>query len=250
MCYSTCLPRFYPNTNTLVCDHCPYDCYTCDSLNNCSSCNNSTDFRELYLNSTSNVTRCVPLNGYYDNLTTISIPCPLSCKTCLNASFCTSCPNGYFLRIDHQCYTTCLVRYYSDSSTNTCKDCPYDCYTCDGNGGCLTCNSTTDFRELVSIRCAAIAGYYDNATRVSLICPSVCKKCVSSNNCSQCVSGYYLRTDSYCYTTCPTVFYADNLTLTCIQCPIGCSSCANSSYCFECLNYYLRSDNLCYSSCL
>ena len=166
MCYTTCLPRFFPNTSTLVCDNCPYDCYTCDSKGNCLTCNGTTDFRVLLVNTTAQTSRCVPMNGYFEIFTQTASFCPVSCSLCLNLTYCTSCNNGFYLRADNQCYSTCLERYYADSSSNTCKNCLYDCYTCNNNNGCLSCSATIDFRVLnnTSQRCVPINSYYDNKT--------------------------------------------------------------------------------------
>ena len=157
-CYTTCLPYFFANRSSLTCDPCPYDCYTCSSSGNCLSCNDTTDFRQL----NSNSSRCVPMNGYFENLTTICPQCPSVCSSCLSLTLCTYCALGNFLRNDSMCYPTCQPRHYGDNLTLICLSCPYDCYTCNSYGQCLSCNRLVDHRILDNntLRCIAEDGYY------------------------------------------------------------------------------------------
>ena len=58
LCLAQCAPRYFYNNSTNSCSLCPYDCATCNNLQQCLTCA-PNDFREL------NATRCVPLPGYY-----------------------------------------------------------------------------------------------------------------------------------------------------------------------------------------
>ena len=124
LCYSDCLPRDFPNTNTLTCDACPYDCYTCNiNKNYCLSCNGTHDFREM----NQSTSRCQPLVGYFENMTTICPQCPSTCFSCTSQTVCTSCQIGHFMRADKMCYSGCLPRYFGNTQTLVCDICidPY-----------------------------------------------------------------------------------------------------------------------------
>ena len=123
------------------CLPCPYDCYTCNSTGACLSCS-SADSRVLDLNSS----RCIPIDGYFDNNVTVSTKCLSKCSLCSSLTICSACSSRYFLNI----------------SASTCDSCPYDCFTCNSFGNCLTCNSATDHRELDNSisRCVPMPGYF------------------------------------------------------------------------------------------
>ena len=158
MCYSSCLDRFYGDLVTLACLVCPYDCLTCNSGGNCLSCDGATDHRTIN-NQTS---RCDPSVGYYESGVTVAALCPEGCATCINGQACDSCVSGFYLRADNLCYTTCLPRFFKNTTARTCEHCDYDCYTCASAGSCLTCNETLDFRQFNSTtsRCDPMVGYY------------------------------------------------------------------------------------------
>jgi proprotein convertase subtilisin/kexin type 5 len=158
ICLSECPSRYYPNTTSRSCLSCPFDCYTCLGNGGCLSCNSTTDFRTF----NSSTQRCAPIDGYFENSTTVAAQCPLSCLACTSLSNCDSCVLGNFLRKDAMCYTDCLPRTYGQSQTLVCLDCPSDCYTCDSFGACLSCNNSYDHRVLNSStkRCVPANGYY------------------------------------------------------------------------------------------
>lgn len=161
ICYSTCLPRTFPNKGTLTCEGCPYDCLTCDAANNCLTCDASTDHRGL--NSSSG--RCVPLDGYFESYVAISAQCPSSCFSCSSLSKCLHCNIHFYMRGDSLCYSTCQDRQFKDDLTLTCQPCAssaFDCLTCDLHGACLTCSSSLDFRQLnaSTSRCDPLPGYF------------------------------------------------------------------------------------------
>lgn len=128
LCYDVCPERYYENTTYSVCTACPqYDCYTCgnnqSTESNCLSCSSSIDFR------IQNGTRCVPMDGYYDNGTSISTAqlCNLTlCRTCSKVNFnCTACNDGFIL------------------SANTCTplSCASNCSNCTSATNCLSCQA-------------------------------------------------------------------------------------------------------------
>jgi proprotein convertase subtilisin/kexin type 5 len=164
----------------------------------------------------------------------MSAKCTAGCRTCLNASTCSSCSAGFFFQADRLCHSTCPLRMFPNSTSQTCESCPYDCYTCNMSGACLSCNAAEDFRVLEGTRCVSLQGYYDNKITVSLKCPSTCATCSSPTACGVCLSGFYLRLDDMCYSTCPERYYADVLTRTCKACLYDCYTCSGPTACLSC----------------
>jgi hypothetical protein len=127
ICLGDCLPRYYSSVQTFSCQRCPYDCYTCDSYGQCLTCDDSVDFRVFFRD----IGRCLPLPGYYDNLSQICLPCPLGCLLCQSETYCLSCNTGFFLDLDFMCTASCPAHYFGDTSSLLCVPCPYDCLNCD-----------------------------------------------------------------------------------------------------------------------
>ena len=136
---------------------CPYDCLTCLNDSTCESCDDS-DFRKLDLKTR----RCIPIAGYFDNKTHISLSCQNNCKTCNSLTLCTSCVTGTFLNQNSQCVVECSPRYVANTILGICQRCPYDCYRCNLEGNCTACSSTVDNRKLdtSTSRCVPIEGFY------------------------------------------------------------------------------------------
>jgi hypothetical protein len=141
LCYDICPPRYYGNTTDLLCYSCPqYDCYSCGNTastnNNCLTCNNTLDFRVL------SGTRCIPIDGYYDDgfQNSTAQLCDLTlCKTCsLTQTNCTSCNDGFYLL------------------GNTCNQCVSNCTNCTSLTNCLSCEP--NFVNLITscLNCSSI----------------------------------------------------------------------------------------------
>jgi hypothetical protein len=62
------------------------------------------------------------------------LSCPSVCNSCINATNCKTCIDGYYLYADNaQCLQTCPSRYYGNDVLNTCEACVYPCLTCTSN---------------------------------------------------------------------------------------------------------------------
>ncbi len=157
LCYTQCPSRYIASNSSLICSKCPYDCLRCDDNKNCLSCSLTADFRFL----DRLTSRCIPIDGYYDNLVQISSKCPSTCFTCSSERFCFSCASGYYLMDDNLCYNSCPKRYLLNSELLKCEKCPFDCWTCDSRAQCLSCDPL-DFRQLSSSigRCLPNDGYF------------------------------------------------------------------------------------------
>ena len=122
-----CILGTYGNSTSKTCASCPYDCWTCINSTNCSSCNDTLHHRTL----DPNISRCVPLPGFYDTGIPVTSPCLLPCTECLSATFCTACNFVTYLTKNNTCIQKCLqqLTFYGQPRP-TCETCPYDCLTC------------------------------------------------------------------------------------------------------------------------
>ena len=91
MC-TQCVGATLQSSNKTVCEPCAnYDCGTCDTSGNCTSCD-ATSHRAM----DANTSRCLPVDGYYDDGSSFVAPaCDPSCATCSGSSQanCSSCSN-------------------------------------------------------------------------------------------------------------------------------------------------------------
>jgi hypothetical protein len=191
--YASCIAQNTTTPTNQTNSSCPFDCLTCDSNQNCLTCS-ASDFRTLSQG------RCVPLPGYYENNQTVAGACSTGCANCTSASSCDSCSSGYQLQ-SGQCVSNqtqgCPPRTFDFNGE--CSACPPDCYTCNDQQVCLSCNATTDFRELSGYRCVPIAGYYESGVTVAAQCPTGCSACYAPSYCTACSPGYYLAGNAQCY---------------------------------------------------
>ena len=187
----------------------------------------------MLINSTK---RCVPLPGYFDNLTSTSAACSSGCVQCQTLDLCLECATDHYIFLDGLCYSQCPDRFFGSNQTKRCSRCPYDCMTCDESGDCTSCNETNDHRRLFSDtqRCLPLPGYFDNLTQVGVQCFWKCNMCLNTQVCSSCIQGYYLSLVSSCESLCQPRYKQDATTLTCSQCPYDCYNCDDNSQCTTC----------------
>lgn len=147
--------------------------------------------------------RCIPMEGYFDNNATVCVKCPIECSLCSSLTVCSACSSRYVL----------------NTSAATCDSCPYDCFTCNSLGNCLTCNSVSDHRQLdnSTFRCIPMPGYYENNETVSGQCSQGCINCTTSSNCFSCSTRFYLGPNS-----------------SCVPCRFDCYTCGSSGACLSC----------------
>lgn len=260
MCYDLCPARTYADSSTLSCTVCPYDCYSCDSTN-CLSCNTATDFRVL----SSSTSRCVPINGYFDNLTTVCVKCGSNCLQCVSASYCVNCEDGYYisggvcakcpegcltcisnsecqscsagliLAANFLCYAPCFPSQYFNVSTLSCQNCSKGCISCLSLSVCNFCRNGTYL-------------LFNDSTPTCISCPSKCMTCLSFTNCTSCYPGFYFINNSCfscsenqylnpglnCANQCPIRYYADSFFRICQPCPHDCYTCDSKGSCLTC----------------
>lgn len=153
-CLAQCPLNYFNNltltANYYYCSQCIEGCLNCTGpgLNNCYSCQNSTNGSVAYFkNPTQSICGTSCTTGFYGNVTKNTCdPCQTGCLNCSNtASNCFACysvgGNDYFKTVaTNSCVTICPSGYYGNSSDYTCRDCIY--YTL--NGTCIfTCPSGT-----------------------------------------------------------------------------------------------------------
>ena len=94
----------YGNSTTKTCASCSYDCWTCSNGANCTSCSYALHHRTL----DPNLSRCIPIPGFYDAGVPVASPCILPCTECTSATFCTACNFMTYLTKSNTCIQKCL----------------------------------------------------------------------------------------------------------------------------------------------
>lgn len=127
----------------LTCEICLYDCFQCTNATACSTCDNTTDFRQM--NATTK--RCSPLPGYYDDglNKAIALACIANCNNCTTSTNCFGCAVPYYISAG-----TCIVN---------CSQAIGNCSTCSVSLATVLCDS-------------CVLGFYTNITanNCSIIC--------------------------------------------------------------------------------
>lgn len=191
------------------------DCYQCDSINHCQTCNNN-------LTLTPDATKC------------ISCVSP-NCLSCLIPDFCSLCQPGYLLQ-NSACVLCTIDNCARCSSDNTCARCSSG-YSLNGNtcefckSPCFSCTTTG---------CSTCLPPFN-------IWPNVNGVCFTCNilNCAICTA------DGATCTTCKGGYDLSATNTTCVKtCPANCDTCDNSTVCTKCDQYfYLNANNIC-TQCL
>ena len=135
----------------------------------------------------------------------------------------------------------------------------YNCKECYSNGSCISCYTTEGMNLLGSrcvTNCTTESQYFSfNSSGTCLNCVSPCLTCFNSTHCRTCISGYYLKQDSTCSTTCATsagyfisTVNSISYCLACYdsQCLVCTSSATNA--CTSCLTGFLQ-QGICVSGC-
>jgi proprotein convertase subtilisin/kexin type 5 len=183
------------------------------------------------------------MTGYFESLVAVAAKCPPGCDVCESLTFCTGCSSGYFMLTNNLCASTCPIKYYGDSLARRCEACPYDCETCSVSAACLSCVSPAVLTA--AGRCGLPAGSFWGtgatgrlltavATYVAQSCPSSCTSCLSATICLSCASGFFMRADLFCYSSCPARHYQDTATRMCVACPYDCETCSSTGQCLTC----------------
>ncbi|ELP87958.1 protein serine/threonine kinase, putative [Entamoeba invadens IP1] len=189
---------------------------------------------------------CFRCADTYYNSDGICLPCTKNCKSCYNATYCTKCPEQYYLNLNMECQSsgqlaiTCSLTLPNGAGCAICNDGYYkvskDCLECDGS--CKTClisdecssckddyfalpeesklcfpkSNLTHCEEVTGTGCNNCSvGYYLEKRRCHK-CMEHCEKCTSLNTCNMCTSKDYVLVDSVCklYSTIEFCVSAEN----------------------------------------
>ena len=201
-----CIERYGYNNDTSKCELCEdINCLDCSANNSiCETC----------------------ISRYYLNETFICSECPVTCKTCTNASFCLDCVyRAEFSEISSNC--TCIENSEYNSTTDQCE-----CLSGEGSI-CQLCPSLSFYNE-TSHKCECIENSYNLSN--NCVCNygyglnqdnDTCHTC-GVDNCLEC-TGDYMKCD-VCYYT----YYA-NETYGCSECVAPCLNCSNETACIDCI---------------
>jgi hypothetical protein len=268
-CFTGSIQLYY--LDSTIYKNCYSTCQTCNNIAGNSSNHQCISCVSGYYTKEDNITSC--FNGtipqyYFDG--SIYKKCYPSCGTCSvvgNASDhkCDTCITNNRPKIDtpKSCFTGNIPQYYNDGSIyqkcyNTCDTCKttpgtpsdHQCNTCingyypkvDQMTSCFTGTITNYF---------IVAGVYQK-------CYSTCQTCTTivgtstDHQCTQCVSGYYTKTDNTtsCFTGTVPQYFLDTTNSKYQNCYSTCSSCSttgnsNNHQCDTCnANYHPKVDNM------
>lgn len=195
--------------------------------------------------------KCVPFSGYFDNLTAVSVKCPLACLTCSSITVCSSCSTSYFLRPDHSCQSSCEDGYFPDNSTNICQNCPSNCSRCSSSLSCSACN----------------ANYYLTQDKCPMDCPLRYFPNITSRNCDRCPYDCLTCGNNLTYISCSPEdlrvfnsttgrcqpmagYFDDGVNALCFKCPSVCEACTSATVCTKCeYHNYLGRNGSCLYKC-
>ena len=225
---TSCYSGYYLSKGS--CLQCESSCKTCSgpSSSNCTSCVDEL----FYLYSGSCLSNC-PSQTYKNTTKFICSNCNISCLTCLNYSYCTSCISTYYL-LNNQCLSQCPVSYYFNVY-GICDQCDPSCLTCIGknNNQCISCDTSNDFYlyQGTCLKNCPIGTFLDYSSGSCSSCDYSCKSCQGPNS-SECLScdgtlDLYLYLGS-CLNFCPSETYINVPNFTCEFCDNTCLECSGN----------------------
>jgi proprotein convertase subtilisin/kexin type 5 len=218
---------------TTVAAQCAFQCTSCGSLTNCTSCRAG-----FYLLPSGACESSCPARFYFNSQASTCDPCSSNCTLCLTALSCTSCALAYYRTPSNACVTgaDCPLGRFPDRNTLVCETCLYDCQTCINNVSCSSCNaSNLRAFDSASFRCWPIPGYYDSGLAQALQCPLLCTTCLSLTRCTACQPLHYVARNGSCLPNCTLQPAAvGKPRSTCAACPYDCLTCNLYGDCLTC----------------
>lgn len=192
--------KFYDIANS-NCVSCASGCLSCSSLENCFSCDPSTELVQISIPISKKICLAWCNSNEYRSFDGSCLPCFAGCYSCIGAGYqaCTSgnCKPGYTKAVlDPQnqslvsCSETCLSTQFSNT-IGGCSNCNPSCLTCQGStsNDCLSCRTHWILEKNLgsqfgSCRCPTENGFYvDNLNCVP--CNIACSVCTGPNS-NQC----------------------------------------------------------------
>jgi len=192
---------YYLNKESTYYKRCLSPCATCqESSINCKSCEPNYYLAQIDI---SNLNCISDITDYYLFNTSYYVKCPSSCKTCISASYCTSCNFNYFLVENNQGQRLCqdnIIGYFLSLDGSIRKPCSINCLSCEiSESNCTSCDKTKNLAEssnnsLYKTCITDLTGYLlDLKSNYYKLCSPKCKTCENNeNNCKSCYDGFYL----------------------------------------------------------
>ncbi|EAR91957.3 variant specific surface protein S2, putative (macronuclear) [Tetrahymena thermophila SB210] len=266
---------YYADSINNKCIQCDNNCSTCDSTNNCTSCNSG-----YFLLTISNTNSCVSCSGpgyYGDTTSKLCIKCQNNCQACDSSNSCISCINGYFLLTSsnsNQCVDCSGPGYYGDPSSQKCIQCSNYCQTCDSTNSCTSCITGYYLLSMNGINtcvtCNGLGYYKQVITQTCIKCPNNCLTCDQKGSCTQCMQFYFQNLNaqkiydcqacnSDCYSCngntnkdciqCTNSKYIDTISKICVICDTQ-KNYIQGNYCIKCDNSCLGCNGATNQNCL
>ena len=250
-----CATGDFFNSVLEMCQECPIDCYTCDSLKVCTAkrlgCQKGCLSCSVEDNNTCFI--CASTYKLVDGV----------CRRCLKSN-CYACEDDLFT------CKICAKGFYLNTLNNECTNCDPICKECsDRSNKCTSCNNGF-YLDKVKNTCINIDSTFYLVENSIRKCPHGCKECESYliNSCKECDYSKYVSIYPYaslkqdlemfeCKNKCPEdYFYIENykgmVGRFCLPCPFivdACSQCVSRNtegteiHCLQCKpGYFLRVD--------
>ncbi|KAM3135880.1 hypothetical protein pb186bvf_012009 [Paramecium bursaria] len=213
-------------------------CLDCDKK--CSLCYEGLESQCL---------ECV--NGYFLNLNTCQLDCPLLLQDKVNNKCVLTCDVD-LIQDGQTCVKDCpMYQYKSDCYVECppqtyvmdlyCVDCALECSDC-SDQGCLKCQIGYLLNGMCVTECPT---YYNDIT---FECADTCDYLLVQDHCQNTCPPYLYQYLNDCYIQCPVSTYSDNSNI-CIGCDERCLACTNAFICKSCLQDYFLYKNRCVPEC-
>jgi hypothetical protein len=121
-----------------ICLRCPVGCSECISDTECTYCDSGL---VLVTDSITGATTCDCPSGEFETNNTVTdvmscTACTSPCNEChISGTNCTSC-TGIYYYANNTCLSDCGLRFYEDTTTQTCESCPSNCLNCTDSNTC------------------------------------------------------------------------------------------------------------------
>ncbi|CAD8163692.1 unnamed protein product [Paramecium octaurelia] len=222
-CLQKCLDGYF-GSKEFKCEKCPYQCITCTSFNQCSSCKVG-----YYLYQNQCLNQCPDKLFSNQLISQCSSWCPDKTFTFRNQCL-YECPSDYFNDTEnYKCVSSCSNQQYRNK--NSCYPCSIECDQCTtyGNQNCIACATNYILTEDGHCFGNCKAGYYQTSNSCEK-CLHKCLTCQNDTECLQCRGNNRDQLDC----SCPKGFYDDPFYDNCQQCP--CEECISETECLVCKN--------------
>ncbi|CAK63126.1 unnamed protein product (macronuclear) [Paramecium tetraurelia] len=240
--FCQCLPGYFDDGVSPVCQKCLISCLTClNTATYCTSCESTRNFEG---------NSCICKEGYFEKNQISCGKCDQNCLNCsIKSNMCTKCDQS-LMRILNNVTQTCVCKTGTTEINGQCQYCDITCDTC--SNLITNCTSCKSLRFLSSNKCNCIDGTYESSSdKQCLYCNKTCKTCIKKENyCTSCSDDLYRIFSSGNICVCKNGYYEDSVSLDCKPCDSSCLTCnTQPTYCLTCNAKYNLSLNV-YNKCV